>query len=74
MKLSEMLWVADLMSLVLGKNITFLRRTFQHPHPTQLNHDLDTCYIPSALLNNLNVFSKTIEYNISLKIANFKTP
>jgi len=74
MKISEMLWIADLMRLVLGKNITFLRRTFQHTHPTQRNHDLETCYTPSALLNTLNVFSKTIEYNISLKIAKFKTP
>ena len=35
MKLSEMLLAADLMGLVLGKKITFLRRTFQYTHPTQ---------------------------------------
>ena len=35
MKLSELLLVADLMGLVLGKKITFLRRTFQYTHQTQ---------------------------------------
>ena len=45
MKFSEILWIADLMRLVLGKNITFLRRTFQYTHPTQRNHELETCSV-----------------------------
>ena len=60
MKFSEILWIADLMRLVLGKNITFLRRTFQYTHPTQRNHELYS-------ISPLNVVSKTIEYNISPK-------
>ena len=65
MKFSEILWIADLMRLVLGKNITFLRRTFQYTHPTQRNH----AWVRNMLysISPLNVVSKTIEYNISLK-------
>ena len=71
MKFSEILWIADLMRLVLGKNITFLRRTFQYTHPTQRNHELETCDTPSALWM---LFRKLLNTIFLPKIAKFKTP